>query len=120
KDLGASEIVKLSRRFKPYFSDVKDYYDFEIIINATPVGMYPNNESYLKDINLDNFKNLYAIVDCVYNPLMTKILIDGKKKNLKYASGLDMLIGQGVRASELFLEKNHSEDVIKDIKKDIL
>lgn len=120
KYLGASEIVKLSRRFKPYFSDVEAYYDFEIIINATPVGMYPNNESYLKNINLDNFKNLYAIVDCVYNPLMTKILIYGKNKGLKFASGLDMLIGQGVRASELFLRKKHDISVIKSIKKDIL
>lgn len=120
KDQKARKIVKLSRRFKPYFEDVADFYDYEIIINATPVGMYPNNGGYLKDIDLSKFKDLYALVDCVYNPLMTKILIDANLKNIKNASGLDMLIGQGVRASELFLGKNHDVSVIKAIKKDIL
>lgn len=57
KDLGAKEVVFLSRRFKPYFKDEKNYRDFEIIVNTTPVGMYPNNGEFLDYIKLDNFKN---------------------------------------------------------------
>lgn len=118
-DLGAAEIVKLSRKFKPYFNDVSAYLNFDIIVNTTPVGMYPKNEEYLKDIVLSNFKNLYAVIDYVYNPFMTKILIDAKDMGIKYVTGLDMLIGQAIRAEEYFLDKKISKNISKKIKRDI-
>ena len=120
KDMGAKEIVFLSRRFKPLFKDEKDYRDFEIIVNTTPVGMYPQNGEFLKDIRLDNFKNLEAVVDLIYNPNMTKILIDGKLKNIKYACGIDMLIAQAVKACELFLDKKFDDSMINNIRNSLL
>lgn len=119
KDLGAKEIVFLSRKFKPYFKDVKDYFDFEVIINTTPVGMYPNNDEYIEEINLEKFEKLEAVVDLIYNPYMTKILSHAKEKNIKYASGFEMLIAQAVKASELFLDKKFDENLIFKIKKSI-
>lgn len=120
KDLGAKEIVFLSRRFKPYFKDEKNYRDFEIIINTTPVGMYPNNEEFLEYINLSNFEKLEGVLDLIYNPNMTKILIDGKLKNIKYACGIDMLIAQAIKASELFLDKNFDSSMINKVRNSIL
>ena len=119
KDLDAKEIVFLSRKFKPYFKDVKDYFDFEVIINTTPVGMYPNNDEYIEEINLEKFEKLEAVVDLIYNPYMTKILSHAKEKNIKYASGFEMLIAQAVKASELFLDKKFDENLIFKIKKSI-
>lgn len=120
KDMGAKEIVFLSRRFEPYFKDEKNYRDFEIIINTTPVGMYPRNGEFLKDLELDNFKNLEAVVDLIYNPNMTKILIDGKLKNIKYACGIDMLIAQALKASELFLDKKFEDSMISNIRNSLM
>ena len=120
KDLGAKEIVFLSRRFKPYFKDEKNYRDFEIIVNTTPVGMYPNNGEFLDHIKLDNFKKLEGLVDLIYNPNMTRILIEAKLKNIKYACGIDMLIAQAVKSSELFLDKTFDQDLINKIKKSLV
>ena len=120
KDMCAKEIVFLSRRFKPYFKDARNFFDFEIIINTTPVGMYPNNNEYIEEINLDDFKNLETVVDLIYNPNMTRILIDGKLKNIKYACGIDMLIGQAVKASELFLDRKFDQSKIENIRKSLM
>lgn len=120
KDEGAKEIVFLSRRFEPYFKDARDFSDFEIIINTTPVGMYPNNNEYIEEINLDDFKKIEAVIDLIYNPNMTKILIYGKLKNIKYACGIDMLIAQAVKASELFLDKKFDKSMIENIKKSLM
>ena len=120
KDLGAKEVVFLSRRFKPYFKDEKNYRDFEIIVNTTPVGMYPNNGEFLDYIKLDNFKKLEGLVDLIYNPNMTRILIEAKLKNIKYACGIDMLIAQAVKASELFLDKNFDQDLITKIRNSLM
>lgn len=120
KDEGAKEIVFLSRRFEPYFKDARDFSDFEIIINTTPVGMYPNNNEYIEEIDLDDFKKIEAVIDLIYNPNMTKILIDGKLKNIKYACGIDMLIVQAVKACELFLDKKFDDSMIKRIRDSLI
>lgn len=120
KDLDANEIIFLSRRFKPYFKDEKNYRDFEIIINTTPVGMYPNNGDFLDHINLDNFEKLEGVLDLIYNPNMTRILIEAKLKNIKYACGIDMLIAQAIKASELFLDKNFDPSLISGVRNSLL
>lgn len=120
KDMGAKEIVFLSRRFEPYFKDARNFSDFEIIINTTPVGMYPNNNEYIEEINLDDFKKIEAVIDLIYNPNMTRILIDGKLKNINYACGIDMLIAQAVKACELFLDKKFDDSMIKRIRDSLM
>lgn len=119
EDLGAKEVVRLSRRFRPYFKDVADYLDYEVIINTTPVGMYPKNDKRLPFINLDDFTQIEAFVDCIYNPFMTNLAIDSKIKKIKYTTGLDMLIAQGVRAAEFFLDEKIDDKIIDDIKKSV-
>lgn len=120
EDLKAKSIIKISRNGAIRFNDIDKFKDIEILINTTPVGMYPNCPKGL--VNLADYPKLSTVVDIIYNPIMTKLLIDAKKRNLKYADGMDMLLGQGKVASELFQKKEISnkllDKTVADIKRD--
>ncbi|MGN1398817.1 MAG: shikimate kinase [Erysipelotrichaceae bacterium] len=73
---------------------------YQILINTTPVGMYPNNEQ--SAIELEMFVNLEAVVDVIYNPINTKLVIEAQKRGLKTATGLYMLVAQGEFCSSIF------------------
>lgn len=74
--------------------------DYEIIVNATPVGMFPNVGGRL--LNLNNYTNLCGVLDCVYNPERTLLVQDAHKRGLAAEGGLYMLVAQAVKASEIF------------------
>lgn len=88
----------------------------DILVNATPVGMFPNN--YECNIDLDRL-NIEAVVDVIFNPLRTKLVLEAKKRNIKAVGGLSMLIAQGMKASELFLNKKYSFEEIRSCYFDI-
>ena len=117
KNLGAKEIIyaSINGEIGTYTYDqiIKEHNDAEVIINTTPCGMYPNNDGLLLDINL--FKNLEGVVDVIYNPLQTKLLLNSKKNNIKYASGLYMLVSQAVYASAIFQDIEVKKDLIDQI-----
>lgn len=121
KTLGAKEIIYASINGEigtfTYEEVLEKHTDSEVIINTTPCGMYPNNDGLLIDINL--FKNLIGVVDVVYNPLLTTILQNAKANNLKYASGLYMLVSQAVYASAIFQDKEVSHDLIDEVFEEI-
>lgn len=121
KTLGAKEIIYASINGEigtfTYEEVLEKHTDSEVIINTTPCGMYPNNDGLLIDINL--FKNLVGVVDVVYNPLLTTILQNAKTNNLKYASGLYMLVSQAVYASAIFQDKEVSHDLIDEVFEEI-
>ena len=121
KTLGAKEIIYASINGEigtfTYEEVLAKHTDSEVIINTTPCGMYPNNDGLLIDINL--FKNLVGVVDVVYNPLLTTILQNAKTNNLKYASGLYMLVSQAVYASAIFQDKEVSHDLIDEVFEEI-
>ena len=77
--------------------------DIEIIVNTTPVGMYPN--TYEKLIDLTKFNKLESVCDCIYNPLVTGLIYDAKSLNLKTTNGLNMLVAQALRAQEIWLKR---------------
>ncbi|XMB71573.1 shikimate kinase [Mycoplasmatota bacterium WC30] len=108
-DLSASSIVKLCRNIKNknefLFQDFSNYLDFDILINTTPVGMYPNNDDPLL-FELSKFKKLEVVVDLVYNPLRTNLMLEADKLNIKNINGLYMLVMQAKKAHELFLHKS--------------
>lgn len=82
------------------------YQKIHIIINTTPNGMYPHMDDELI-VNMDDFINLEAVADVVYNPLRTKLLQKAEDKKIKIASGLYMLVAQGFYANDIFFsEKN--------------
>jgi shikimate dehydrogenase len=105
EQLHAKTIVRLGRTRKSesdnLLENYEQYLDFDILINTTPLGMYPHNEDSPM-IDLSKFKNLQFVIDLIYNPLRTKLLIEAEKLNIKTVNGLYMLIMQAKKAHELF------------------
>lgn len=121
KDLGASEIYRVSRSEKTdaiTYKEAEDKHsDADIIINTTPCGMYPDTEACPIDISA--FENLCGIVDVIYNPLCSNLVYEGRKRGITAEGGLYMLVAQAVFASALFLEKEPDISLIDKIYKDI-
>ena len=114
KFLGAKDIKIVSRTGELNYQNYKEKTDkTQIVINTTPVGMYPDN--YSCPIDLNAFKNLQGVLDVVYNPAMTMLLKSAKDKGVKYINGLSMLVGQAKYASELFLDKKLPDESIENI-----
>lgn len=105
KDLGIKEIIYVSINNEPntisYEDAVEQFNDVDFIFNTTPCGMYPNNDDLI--ISLEKFNKLEGVVDVIYNPLNTRIVIEAKKKQIKSINGLYMLVSQAVHASSIFL-----------------
>lgn len=100
-DLGAREVVFISRSGENNYQNLSRHADADFIVNTTPVGMYPNN---LKaPLSLSEFPNLSGVLDIVYNPQKTKLILDAERLGIPAYSGLLMLVAQGKRAAELFL-----------------
>ena len=112
ESLGAKEIYKVSRNGEVHYENVKTLHaDASFIINTTPCGMYPNNDS--SALELDGFYNLEGVIDVVFNPLETKIARQAKKMGIKSCCGLYMLASQAVLASEIFLDTKYSEETFE-------
>lgn len=102
KSLGASEIITVSRSGKLGYDEFyKQHRDTEIIVNTTPVGMFP--DVFDRPVDIDGFENLYGVIDAVYNPLETTLVRDAKSRGIRAEAGLYMLVAQAVIASGLFL-----------------
>ena len=117
KDLGAKNITFVSREKKTnaitYDEAYELYKDAEIIINTTPVGMYPN--AYSSPIDLDKFSNILAVFDAVYNPIRTQLVLEAQKRNIHAEGGLYMLVSQAVHAIELFINTQFEENKADEI-----
>ncbi len=92
--------------------------DAEIIINATPCGMYPKCDDTIIDIG--KFKKCLAVVDVIYNPLKTAITRNAEKLGIKAVNGLYMLVAQAVYASGIFMDTKYDTNIINDIYNKIL
>ncbi len=113
KDKGTKEIVVVSRKTENNYENIHNHFDSDIIVNTTPVGMYPNNMKSL--VNLDDFKNLSGVLDVVYNPLKTKIILDATERNIPNSAGLSMLVAQAKKAHELFFDTQVETSVCEKI-----
>lgn len=102
-DEGAKEIVVVSRSGENNYHNVSRHYDADIIVNTTPVGMYPNTGERL--IDLSQFKNCKKAIDLIYNPARTVFLLDAEKQGIDCTNGLPMLVAQALRAAEVFTGK---------------
>jgi shikimate dehydrogenase len=97
---GAKEVVTISRRGENNYENLDRHRDAALIVNATPVGMYPNVGEALVD--LSQFPNLVGVLDLIYNPARTKLLLDAERLGIPHSNGLYMLVAQAKRAEELF------------------
>lgn len=104
QSLGAAQLTVVSRNGKVTYDELKHYADSEIIVNTTPVGMFPNN---LKaPISLDGFPQCAGVIDVIYNPRRTALIMDAEKRGIPCTDGLPMLVFQAKRAQEHFLGRS--------------
>ena len=103
-DMGAAEIFRVSRSAKngciTYEQAKNSHADAQIIINTTPCGMYPN--LFETPIDIDAFPELTGVIDAIYNPLRSELVLRAKEKGIKAEGGLYMLVSQGIFAAEIF------------------
>lgn len=121
KKLGAKTVIKVSRNKTDstitYDELYSEHTDIDIIINTTPVGMFP--QIYASPVDLSKFNSLSGVIDAVYNPLETKLVADAKKQVIPAESGLYMLVGQAIKAYEIFMGKTASDNLLDNIFNDV-
>jgi len=111
-DLGAAVTV-ISRSGEDNYQNLHKHYDAAVIVNTTPVGMYPHNGE--APLDLTWFPGLEAVLDIVYNPARTALLLQAEKLGIPRAGGLYMLVAQAKRAAELFTGRTVSDREIDRI-----
>ena len=118
EDLGAKSITHLSRKTAPLYTDAPNYYETtQIIINCTPIGMYPHNPASLIDIM--QFSKLEGVVDLIYNPRRTILLLQAEMMDVPHCDGLPFLVAQGVEAANHFQGESFGTKEIEQILRDM-
>ena len=117
--LKPKELVTVKYKEEPgvvtYEQAAKLHTDASLLVNTSPVGMYPKvSES---PIDLLPYQNLKAVVDIIYNPSTTKLLAQAKEQNVTAVNGMEMLVAQAKYAVELFLDQELSDDRIEEVMK---
>jgi shikimate dehydrogenase len=110
-DLGA-HVTMLSRRSKEGTRPIKEFASLEsidLLIHATPVGTTPN-ESVKPLVDLSTHKEIEAVIDLVYNPRRTNLMIEAELQGIPAYSGLLMLLTQALKAAERFHQTTYSMD----------
>ena len=109
KDLGAVPVV-ISRSGEDNYANLYRHEDASVIVNATPVGMYPDTQR--SPVELTRFKDCRAVLDLIYNPLRTRLLLEASSLNIPCSNGLHMLVAQASESSFLFNGKQKPGDRI--------
>ena len=118
EDLNAESITHLSRKTAPFYGDAPNYYETaQIIINCTPIGMYPHNPANLIDIT--QFSKLEGVVDLIYNPRRTILLLQAEMMGIPHCDGLPFLVAQGVEAAKHFQGESFGTEEIEQILHDM-
>ena len=118
EDLNAKSITHLSRKTAPFYGDTPNYYGTaQIIINCTPIGMYPHNPANLIDIT--QFSKLEGVVDLIYNPRRTILLLQAEMMEIPHCDGLPFLVAQGVEAAKHFQGESFGTEEIEQILRDM-
>lgn len=101
RDLGVRELIVISRNGEENYVNLYELHaDAQLLVNATPVGMYP--KTGVSPVALDRLPSLEAVLDVIYNPSRTQLLLDAERRGLIAANGLGMLVAQAGAASERF------------------
>ena len=111
RSLGASEVLRVSRTGKDgaltYEEAARAHADAGFLINTTPCGMFPAVDA--APVSLDDYPRLRGVVDAVYNPLRSELVLEARKRGIPAEGGLYMLVAQAVRAAELFRDTQYPE-----------
>ena len=117
RDLGAGERVAISRAGENNYGNLDRHGDAQLLVNATPVGMYPRVEEQPVDLSL--FPRLEGVFDLIYNPLKTRLLLQGEERGLCRSNGLGMLVAQAKAAAELFLGRPIPDGRVEEITREM-
>lgn len=115
EEMKATPVI-ISRSGENNYDNLYLHRDAKVIVNTTPLGMYPGNGEAAVD--LSDFPNCCGVLDLIYNPLRTKLILQAEKLGIRYSNGLYMLVSQAVRSAELFLGKYGEKVVFEDDKTD--
>lgn len=113
KQLGAEQIVVISRSGENHYGNLHLHQDAQLIVNTTPVGMYP--DTGVQPVDLRQFPSCEGVLDIIYNPAKTQLLLQAQALGLPHCDGLIMLVGQAKRAAERFTGTLLSESLIPKI-----
>ena len=109
EELGA-KVTVISRTGKNHYGNLDMHRDAAVLVNTTPVGMFPHNGE--SPVNLEMLPNLEGVLDLIYNPARTQLLLDAEKRGLVTANGLLMLVAQAKEASEWFTGNQNDDSAI--------
>lgn len=112
KELGAVPVI-ISRSGEFNYNNLELNYDAEVIVNTTPVGMYPNTGK--APLDLAPFKNLKGVIDIIYNPARPELLLQAERLGIPCISGLYMLVAQAKKAAEIFTGKEIDDNKTDEI-----
>jgi len=112
QELGAMVTI-ISRTGENNYENLTLHRDAQIIVNTTPVGMYPNTG--VSPVDLDLFPDLQGVLDVIYNPARTKLLLDAEKRGIPTVNGLLMLVAQAKEAAEWFTGSSIPDNKIQEI-----
>lgn len=115
RDMGAMDVLVVSRNGEINYTNIYDNTDTDIIVNTTPVGMYPDNMN--SPVDLSKFPRLCGVLDVVYNPLKTRLVMEAEKMGIPASAGLSMLVAQAKKAHEIFFNTVIDDDVCEKIEK---
>ena len=122
ESLSAAEVIRVSRTAREdavtYDEAAERHRDARILINTTPCGMYPRGGECPVDLN--DYPDLEAVADAVYNPLRTNLVLEARKRGIKAEGGLFMLTAQAVRAAELFRDRLYPAETAENIFRELL
>ncbi len=113
KKLGAGSVTVISRSGEDNYDNIQKHADARIIVNTTPVGMYPNNGQAAVD--LETFPDCQGVLDVVYNPARTALLLQAERLGIPCAGGLYMLVAQAKRSCEIFTGMDIADSEIERI-----
>ena len=120
KRLGAREVVVISRSGENNYGNLDRHADAEIVVNTTPVGMYPNTG--VSPVDLSSFPRCEGLLDVIYNPRRTALLMQAEARGIPCSDGLPMLVAQAKAAEEHFFEKaipdSENQRILADLRRD--
>ena len=112
EDLGA-QVVLISRSGEDNYTNLDRHRDAALIVNTTPVGMYPHNGS--APLSLEGFTALEGVLDLIYNPARTQLLMECEKYGIPGFNGLWMLVAQAKQSAQWFLGRELPDSLVSDI-----
>ena len=111
RDLGVAEVISVSRTGPENYGNLDRHRDAELVVNATPVGMYPENGRAAA--GLGSFPRCRAVLDLIYNPARTALLLEAEELGIPFRNGLGMLAAQAHGSEEVFLDKTLPGELIE-------